>query len=293
MGETKLSNRRTNRNIILSVGATLVAKLMVLLQSSVISSVFGANEGVDLIFYMMSLAVVVTTFSSAVNQLVIVSNIIHVRDNRSPQEYRQTVRFFFSLYLIVATVLAGALMLFPGQVLGALTSFEPEVIAANLGIIRVMAMVLFFSVLNTYVMDVFTSHRVFILPMVNDVIKSLAIILFILLPGQNTRIEMIVWGMLVAHIIQFLTINISFRRVFGFAVYPGFTRSMEKNAKKNVASVLLAQSASSLESMAMMGVASSFPAGYYVSFSLARTIFSAVMNVVILQFATVVGIDLI
>ena len=81
---------------------------------------------------MMSLAVVVTTFSSAVNQLVIVSNVFHVRDNRSPQEDRQTVRFFFSLYLIVATVLAGALMLFPGQVLGALTSFEPEVIAANM-----------------------------------------------------------------------------------------------------------------------------------------------------------------
>ena len=157
-----------------------MAQLMVLLQSSVISSVLGANEGVDLIFYMMSLAVVVTTFSSAVNQLVIVSKIIQVRENRSTQDYRQTVRYVFSLYLIVATVLAGALMLFPGQVLGALTSFEPEVIAANLGIIRVMAMVLFFSVLNTYVMDVFTSHRVFILPMVNDVIKSLAIILFIL-----------------------------------------------------------------------------------------------------------------
>lgn len=283
---------RTNRNIVLSVGASLVAKLMVLLQSTTISAVFGASDQVDILFYLTGLIVVITTFCSAVNQLVIVADIISVRENGTEKEYHSLVRFIFTIYLAIAAVISLALFAFPQQFLSITTAFSVEIILENITMIRIISIVLFLAVINTYIMDVFTSRRVFILPMVNDVVKSVLIIAFILFLGNRVGIETIAYGMLLAYIIQFITINVSFTKVAGFSIRPGLGR-VGKASQKNAASVLIAQGASSLESMSMMWVISSFPSGFYVSVSLARKIFTVVMNMVIQQFAVVVGIDLI
>ncbi|MDR3305129.1 MAG: hypothetical protein LBS85_03730 [Clostridiales Family XIII bacterium] len=290
--KTGSAKRSTGKNIVLTISASLLAKLMVLLQSSVISAVFGANADVDVMFYMMSLIISVTTFASAVNQLVLIANIIQAEMNGPAEAYRRLVRFLYTVYTGIGLVFAAAFFFFGKPLLLVLTAFDSAAIDRCLPLIRVMAAVVFLSVVNTYLMDLFTSFKIFVLPMVNDLIKSALIIGFVLLPAGRSSVTMVAWGMLAAYALQFVSIQFLFKRTSGF--WLAFSAgNISLQARKNTFFVMVSQCATFIESMVIIGIVSTLPAGYFTAVTLARKLSVTVMNVLIVQFATVVGIDLI
>jgi peptidoglycan biosynthesis protein MviN/MurJ (putative lipid II flippase) len=266
--------------------------MLVLIQSTVISAVFGANGQVDIMFYLMSIIVAVTSFTSAINQLVLVADIMKVKRSSSCDDYKNLVRFLYTIYIGVGLIIFAAFFFFGQMIFTAITGFDAATIAASLPMIRVMSFVVFFSIINSYLLDIFSSYKIFIMPMINDLIKSIMIIGFVLIPIGRGNITMIAAGMLAAYVIQFVSISISFKRVSGFHFGFGFTRLSSKT-KRNSMSVVIAQTANFLQSMAFYWVVSILPAGYFTAISLARKLAVSVMNVMIVQFAVVVGIDLI
>ncbi|MDR1797395.1 MAG: hypothetical protein LBR44_08160 [Clostridiales Family XIII bacterium] len=283
------------RNIVLSVGVSFFAKLMVLIQSSVITAVFGANAEVDVLFYMLSLIISVTTFVSAINQLVMVANLMKVRQECPEEAYRACVGRLLAGWLLLGCALCACFSLFGRQILSFTSAFGAGALESALPTVRVMAFVTLLAVVNTYLMDIFTAYRVFVLPMVNDLLKSALIIAFVLAPQGQKSFILVAWGMLVAYALQFVILQVQFKRVSGFFAVPaGRGRAaLPRSAGRNTFFTGLTQAATLAETMACLWAISTLPGGVFTALSLSRRISQTVLNVVVVQFATVVGIELI
>ena len=283
---------KTNSKIILSIIANLGGKIFMLLQTIVIAYKFGANADIDIFMYMMALIIMLAAVGSAINQQVLVHSVINVRLSGSKENTNRYISSNYINYVLIGLVVVSAFFFFRAEIFAVTTEFTVESLVENDMTVILLLGVMFFSVINAYLLDLFTAYKIFVLPMINDLIKSILIILFVLVPGGAATVTIAALGMFAAYFLQFLVLNISFMKLTGFRFNLKRFRP-EKGAKANIMFVVLAQLLIVVLGILTMKLKTGFSEGTYAAIENADKIYAMIYTVFIGQLTTVVGIHLI
>ncbi len=290
MGE-KATHDNTNKAIMLSMAMSLCAKALNFGQSMVVSYAFGTNQSTDILFYSLSMLLLLTAFLGAVNHQVIVPTVIDLRNNQSEERSKEFMSYIYVLYAGIGLVGVGLLMVSPENVLSLLSRFPGEAVSENMGIIRFIIPSLLLIILNTYILDIFTSYKYFTFPMILDILKNLMIIAVVL--GFRGRLgeESLAIGILAGNTAQFLVLNTLM--VVKLKIRPRFRRYAVSGAiKKNILYVITGRASTMLNDFLMIFLLSGFTAGVFSAMDYAFKIDTVLNMVIVGQITTVVGIKI-
>ncbi len=291
MESNSISVKNTNNAIMSSMSLSLLAKLLGLAQSVVVSYAFGTNTATDILFYTLSLIVLLTTFQESVNRQIVVPNLVEIKSVSSEEDTRGFISTMYLLYLVAGMAGTAVLLISPGKVLGAISRFNMAEIAENLDIIRLIVPAMFLIIINTYLLDIFTSYRFFNLPMFLDMLKNALIIAFVILLGGRFSVVGLAAGVLAGNLVQFVVLNLLLLRVLKWRpVFRIF--KLSGTVRKNIFYVLAGRAATFLNDFIIMYLMSGFAEGIYSAMDYALRIDAVVNSVIIGQISTVVGINI-
>jgi len=287
-----LKPESTNKAIIFSMSMSLVAKVLTFIQSLAISYAFGAQKSTDILFYGVSLVLLLTSIVSSINQQVIVPNVISIRNTRSEEESGSLISFIYFIYLIVGILGSVVLFVFPAKVLSLLSRFTTGDIEANIVTIRFIIPTFIFILINTYILDILASYRYFTLPMFLDMAKNLIIIACIMLLKGRFSVTSLAIGIFCGNALQFIVLNFMMLKMLNWRLsvkyYP-----VENNVRKNILYVIMGQLMAFIHGFITMYLLSGFDSGVFTAMDYGQKITVVIISVVIGQISTVVGMNII
>ena len=287
-----LKAESTNKAIFLSMSLSMLAKVFNFAQSLVTSYAFGTQASTDILFYMLSMVILLSTLLSSVNQQVIVPNAIYIRTNTSEEDSRKFISFIYLIYLVVGAAATVLLAAMPDKVLMLFSRFTHEQIMSNLSILQFIIPTFILIIANTFILDIFTSYRYFTLPMFLDMLKNVIIILFVLLFKDLFSVTSLAIGVLIGNLAQFLLLN--FMLFYILKCRPSFKRfHLSNEIKGNIGYVLGGFLTTFLSGFIVMYLMSGFSSGVYTAMDYGQKISTVFITVIVGQIATVVGMNII
>lgn len=282
----------TNKAIIMSMSFSMAAKLFNFAQSLVVSYAFGTQTSTDILFYMLSTVILLSTLMSSVNQQVIVPNVIYLRTNHSEKDSGRFISYIYTVYLVLGVIATTALFLWPEGILRIFSRFRPEDILANMDIIRYIIPTFLLIVANVFILDMFTSYRYFTLPMLLDMLKNIIIIAFVLVFKDVFSVSSLAMGILFGNLLQFIVLN--FMLIFMLKCRPTIKRySIQRHIKRNIMYVIAGHLSTFLSNFAVIYLMSGFSEGVYSALDYGQKINTVFSLVIIGQITTVVGMNII
>lgn len=287
-----LKAESTNRAIVLSMSLSMFAKVFNFAQSLVASYAFGTQTSTDILLYMLSVVILLSTLLSAVNQQVIVPNAIDIRTNKSEEDSKKFITFIYFVYLSIGAVVTTVLMIMPERILGLISKFSMADIMSNLSILKFIIPTFILIIANTFILDIFTSYRYFTLPMFLDMLKNIIIIVFVLLFKESFSVTSLAMGVLIGNMAQFLLLNFMFLFVLkckpSFRPYP-----LNREIKSNIGYVIGGFMTTFLSGFVVMYLMSGFSSGVFSAMDYGQKISTVFTMVIVGQIATVVGMNII
>lgn len=282
----------TNRAIFMSMSFSLLAKVFNFAQSLAASYAFGTQSGTDILFYMLSVLILLSTLLSSVNHQIIVPNVIFLRTGKSEGDARKFISYIYFLYLVIGIAGTAVFIAWPESILQLFSRFDGSVINDNLTTLKWIMPAFLLIIGNTFILDIFTAYRYFTLPMVLDMLKNLIIISFILLFKDTLSISGLASGVLAGNLIQFGVLN--YMLVIVLKCKPSFRRyRMEGPFRKNIAYVIIGHLTTFLSSFAAVYLMSGFNEGVYSAMDYGQKVNNIFSLVIVGQLATVVGMNVI
>ncbi|MDP4179697.1 MAG: lipid II flippase MurJ [Bacillota bacterium] len=287
-----LQIKSTNKAIIFSMALSLIAKVLTLAQSQVISYSFGMQRSTDVLFSVLSMIMLVTSFVNTINQSVMVPSMINLRNNRSEDESKRFISYIYLIYFICAALVLTVLFLFPVKLFDLTLKYSIDDIKNNIAIIRFIIPAFLLIIINQYILDVFTSYRYFTLPMLLDMLKNILIISFVLLFKGKLSVLSLAIGVFAGNLAQFIVVN--FLLFFKLKCRLSFKRfKLETQAKKNIRYVVFGQITKMINDYIVIFLLSGFIPGVYTAMDYGQRINTVVASVMIGQISTVIGLNFI
>lgn len=286
-----IKSSSTNNAIVSSMSLSLFAKLFNLAQSVVVSYAFGTSTGTDILFYTLSLIILLTTFQGSLNRQVVVPNLIEIRNGSPAEETRGFISTIYLFYAAMGIAATAALLISPEGILLAVSRFEAAEIRANLGIVRLIVPALVLIIINTYLLDIFTGYRFFNLPMLLDMLKNGLIIAAVILLRRSFSVESLALGVLMGNLLQFVVLNILLVRLLQWRPTLRIFK-LSGTVRRNMAYVLAGRAATFANDFVIIYLMSGFAEGVYTAMDYALRIDAVVNSVIIGQITTVVGMNI-
>lgn len=287
-----LRAENTNKAIVLSMSFSMLAKVFNFGQSLVASYAFGTQISTDILFYILSMVILLSTLLSSVNQQVIVPNVIYIRTSGGEEDSRRFISFIYIIYLAIGIIVTLILMLWPEKILELFSKFSKENIMSNLTILKFIIPTFLLIIANTFILDIFTSYRYFTLPMLLDMVKNLIIIIFVFLFKDVLSVASLALGVLTGNLIQFLVLNYMLFSIL--KCKPSFKAyHLSTEIKKNIGYVVGGFLTTFLSNFVVIYLMSGFSTGIYSSMDYGQKISTVFSLVIVGQIVTVVGMNII
>lgn len=287
-----LRAENTNKAIVLSMSFSLFAKVFNFGQSLVVSFAFGTQASTDILFYMLSMVILLSTLLNSVNQQVIVPNVIYLRANETEEASKKFIFFIYLVYLIIGVIITVILMMWPEKMLELFSKFSSKDIMSNLTILKYITPTFLLIIANTFILDIFTSYRYFTLPMLLDMLKNLIIIIFVVVFKNTFSVASLALGVLVGNLLQFILLNYMLFSVL--KCKPSFRRyHLSSEIKKNIGYVVGGFLTAFLSSFVVIYLMSGFTSGVYSAMDYGLKISTVFSLVIVGQISTVVGMNII
>lgn len=294
MAELGLRSISTSKSVFYSTFFSLIARMFSFIQAMIVSYYFGATKSTDFLFFCVSITLLLPGLFSNINQSVIVPNAIRIREKKSEEESRRFISYIYFLYLIAGVLICVFISFIPEEFMLLVSKFNRPDVKENILIVKLIIPTFFFTLTNSYLLDVFNSYRYFTLPMILDMLKSILTILFIVLLGKEYGVVSMAVGILLAQVVQFLVLNGFLIKLFDFRIKLNFKLyRLEKELERNIFFVVISQVSSILSQYVAIYLISGLNEGVYTALSYSDRLYNIFVLVFAGQVTTVFGINFI
>ena len=288
----KIRSNSTSKSVFFSTFFSLVARMFSFVQAMIVSYYFGATKSTDFLFFCVSITLLLPGLFNSINQSVIVPNAIRIREKKSEEESRRFISYIYFLYAAAGLLVCILISLMPEEFMQLVSKFKKPDVEENIRIVQLIIPTFFFTLTNSYLLDVFNSYKYFTLPMILDMIKSILTILFIIVLGEKYGVVSMAAGILTAQIIQFFLLNGFLIKLLGFRLKFGLYR-LDKALRRNIFFVVISQVSTILSQYVAIYLISGLNEGVYTALSYSDKLYGIFVLVFADQISTVFGIDMI
>ncbi len=291
-GKLMLKAESYTKAIIYSTGINFFAKALYFLNTLVIAYFFGASTSTDIYFFVISIAVLLTTgMLNAVDGIVLIPHAMQLRQTNGDNDSRKFLNFFLWMYILVGLVISLIALLSPIIFYNIFSKFSTDALALNTGLLYAGAALIFFQLVNNFVASILSSYKYFTVTIFTSLITSVSSIIITVLFHKALGIA----GTLAAVAASFAISVLFLLGIMKFKLQWHFTKiSFVKNKQLwgNIGLMQLNILPIWLRNYVTLFLLTGLGAGIVSSVTLAQQAASAIDTLIIAQVLSVAGIKL-
>ncbi len=200
------------KGLIYSTGLNVLNKGLVFLNSLVIAYFFGTRLSVDVYFYAFNTIVLLGTYLNSLNVSVLIPESIYLRSSGNSRQSMRFLNFFLYIYLALTAVIVLLFAINPVAAFSFISRFDADKLTSNNHILYLSLPMIALLTINTYLTEILTSYRFFVLPMIAGIINAVLSMGFVLLFHNVLDVTSISIGLLVAYVLNFVILIYLMRR---------------------------------------------------------------------------------
>ena len=251
----------------LSVGATLVWKLLSFVNSVLIAFYFGTKAKADIYFYIITVCGLVMIFFNSLNDNVLVPQAMHLRQE-GEEKAINFLNAFLILYvgLIVFLLLIG--FIFPVDIFSRFSKFSVDFLSKDIFILQLSFVYISSFILCNYLLDIMYMYRIF---SVNLLLPLNALLpMIILISCHNILgLKAMLIGFSFSYFLQAIIYLILLKKKFNWS-FGTFKISFEKRLQDNIFTNQILVLGNFFIGMLPMYLISSFPGGIISALSYSK-----------------------
>lgn len=166
------------KGIVVSTILNVFAKGIGFLNTLIIAFYFGASSGTDIYFYILSVAVLITSTINGIDYLVIIPQSMKLKEQRNEYESQKFINFFLYTYALIGILFAIAGILFPIFIYTLFSKYDVSILKNNYSLLYLGSLIIMFQLVNNLLSAVLTSYRFFTASIFSGLVNSVFSILF-------------------------------------------------------------------------------------------------------------------
>jgi putative peptidoglycan lipid II flippase len=192
------------RGIIASTVLNVFAKGIGFLNTLIIAFYFGANTGTDIYFYILSVAVLITSSINGIDYLILVPQSMKIREQVSELAAQKFINFFIYSYVIIGFLLAFMGIAAPVFFYTLFSKYDTVLLQHNYNLLYLGSLIILFQLINNLLSAVLTSYKFFTVSIISGLVNSVFSILFTIFFHEKLGILGTVTGITLGYFINFL-----------------------------------------------------------------------------------------
>ncbi len=277
------------RGVSLSILMSLAAKGLGFALQLAVVYYFGAGGSTDVYFWCLTLILSLVGLVGSLNSSVIVPHGVHLLNTVGPSGLRGFLGRIMGLYLAAGLAVTAILVLFPLQAAGALSRFDPSILAANAGIIRLTLLSLPLMVMTALLTDIFAIHKVFSATIATEALKGAVVVAVFLALRPSLGPVSMALAFLAGGIAQLAVLGAMMKSRLGWPMRAA-GEGLSRKLKTDIGFTLMGQSSAVLFSMSTAYLISGFQVGVYSAMNCALSLVGLIQLIFLTKICYVVGV---
>lgn len=204
------------KGIIQSSAVNVTGKLIAFVQQWLIGFYFGSYSGTDLFFFTYNIILFVSFFFLNLTTSVIVPESIRIRAHNSGYVSVGFVNVFIVLYGGVSLLLTLAGLMATESVFGTISSFPPDVISENVGLIKWCVPLVFLLVFINLLTEILASYKYFTMPNIVNAVNSLLSVVFVVVFHDSLGLQSVAMGLVAGALINVVVVVLMMKKQLGW-----------------------------------------------------------------------------
>lgn len=206
-----LKTESYKKGIILSTGLNFFAKGIAFLNIVAITHFFGTQTSTDIYFFVLSVAMIISTTINGVDLLVLIPEAMKLRNRDGEAPSRNFLNFFFWLYIILGALLCIIILFSPVLFFNIFSKFDVEKLSHHKELLYAGSIIIFFQLINSFLTSVLTSYKYFSIAIFTSLLNSLLCILLTVTLHQKLGINGTMIGLAAGYALNFLLLVLIMR----------------------------------------------------------------------------------
>lgn len=277
------------KGAVLSVGSTLVWKLLSFVNSVLIAFYFGTQAKADIYFYILTIFGLVFAFFNSLNDSVLTPQAMFLR-KQSETQAQSFLNFFLLFYGIFILIIITLGFIFPVDIFSLSSKFSVDFLSKDLLILRLSFVYVCMYILCNFILDIMYMYRIFsvnfLLPL-NAIVPMICLVLFHNILGLKAMLI----GFSCSYLIQIIAYLIIMKKKLNWS-FKLSKISFEKRLKENIVTNQILVLANLGIGMLPMYLMSNFHGGVISSYAYSKQLTDAPGEIVTAKITSVYHIQL-
>jgi putative peptidoglycan lipid II flippase len=270
---------------------SFLTKFLSFFLNILIAYFFGSNHSTDIYFFSVSVVFIISSFLSSLNPAILLPQAMRIRVNTGNDESVNFVNLFFYIFIAISLIFTFLIEIKPVYFFSIFSKFSNSILVENQLILRYSTLLLPLMVINSYLLDVLVSYRLFTSSVISSFLNSAVCLVFTFLFHSKIGVMSLLLGNIAANIFQVVIQYAILIKFFNWH----YRFSYSHVNKRLFTNSIIAQSGnfiSYLSSYIPLYMLSNYNEGVISSFNYGQKVTDIITSLITVQFASVVGIKL-
>jgi putative peptidoglycan lipid II flippase len=204
-GTAMLKTESYTKGIIYSTSVNIIAKALYFFNTLVIAFFFGTSTSTDIYFFVISIAILITTgMLNTIDGIIVIPRAMQLRETDGEAASRSFLNFFLWLYVVMGIIVSLVAAFMPVLFYNLFSKFTAEVLEQHKYLLYAGAALIFLQLTNNFLSAILSSYKYFTVTIFTSLISSLCSICITILFHQQLGIAGTLAAVVAAYGISFL-----------------------------------------------------------------------------------------
>lgn len=173
-----LKTESYKKGILYSTGLNIIAKGIQFLNTLIIAFYFGTGSGTDIYFFVIGIAVLITSgMINGLDQVILIPQAMKLREKEGDLASGKFLNFFIFLYVIIGVIIFSLIIISPQVFYNTFSKFPPSVLLQYQNLLYAGSLLIFFQLINNFLGAILNSYKYFTINIITGLITSVISIL--------------------------------------------------------------------------------------------------------------------
>lgn len=199
-----LKSSSYKRGVFFSTLLNILAKGIAFLNTLLVAYYFGSNTSTDIYFYVLSVAMLITSTINGIDYLVLIPEAMKIRETTDEKKSQHFLNFFVWLYGFIGLLLTLAILVSPVLFFTSFSKFDVAQLQHNNELLYVGSIIIVFQLLNNLLSAILVSYKYFTIPIISGLLNSVFAIFFTIIYHERIGITGTILGISLGYVINFI-----------------------------------------------------------------------------------------
>lgn len=200
-----LKTESYKKGIIQSTGLNIIAKGIGFLNSLIIAFYFGTSAGTDIYFFVIAIAMLVTTgMINGIDTIILIPEAMKLRERDGEEKSRNFLNFFIILYFFIGAVIFLVIAIAPTFFYDAFSKFPNEILVQHKQLLYAGGLLIFLQLINNLLSAILNSYKYFTISILTGLVTSLFSIIITIFFHKQLGIAGTLAAVIISYAVNFL-----------------------------------------------------------------------------------------